>query len=314
MSKNQKSVGLKIALPNGSLEEGTIRLFEEANLKIKKDPRKHDARIDDLLISLATFMRPQHIPSLVERGVYDVGICGSDYVEESGAAVCFVADLLYGRGTSNGLARIVLVTARRNPVERIENIEPGTIVLSEYPNITKRAFASRLPIEIRFSYGGTEAHIPRDYLYGVCLTDTGESLTANGLKIISELHKTRTVYIANMAMHHLIEKLSTGEDEIYNGPKYRDIMTLKYLLTGTLEARAFVFMTMNVTAAKKTAVLEVLPALKQPTVTRLADGGQFAIGTVVKRQEQTRVLADALHAGATDVLTQPLLQMVRSWY
>src|SRR3989338_8669195 len=109
MLENQKSIGSRIALPNGSLEEGTSRLFEEANLKIQKDPRRHNAFISSPLISRVTFMRPQHIPRLVEQGTYDLGICGFDCVEESNAYVVQVPDLSYGRGASNGGAKVVLV-------------------------------------------------------------------------------------------------------------------------------------------------------------------------------------------------------------
>src|SRR3989338_9474313 len=224
----KKTEGLKIALPNGSLEEGTMRLFEEANLKIKKDLRKHDAFVDGPLILRVTFMRPQHIPALVERGVYDVGICGSDCIEESETDVVLVAELPYGRGASSGAAKVVLVTSIENPVEAIEQVEPESVVLSEYPNITKRAFARHSSVDIRFSYGGTEAHIPGDYRYGVCLTDTGASLKANGLKVIHTLLETHTCLITSR------EILSTTAESPKEHESKKLVVALKHLLLGTL--------------------------------------------------------------------------------
>lgn len=299
MRELQKSIGLKIALPNGSLEENTRQLFKDANLAIRGESRKHDARVDNPLILRVTFMRPQHIPPLVAIGAYHLGICGADCVAEAGATVEPLAGLPYGRGESSGQARIVLVTAVDNPIQLVEDIPLDTLVLSEYPHITERFFTERqVGVEVRFSYGGTEAHVPRDYLYGVCLTDTGTSLAANGLKILATVFETSTVLIANKGI--VVECR-------------QEVTAIKHWLVGTLEARAVVFMVMNVMASKKEAVLKVLPALKQPTITQLADGQQFSIGTTVRKTEQNNVLTRALEAGATDVLIQPICQIVREW-
>lgn len=313
MSENQKSIGLKIALPNGSLEEGTIKLFEKANLPIRKDSRKHAARIDSPPVSKVTFMRPQHIPTLVERGMYDVGICGSDCIEESEAHVVRVEELPYGRGASSGAAKVVFVASKENPCKTIEQVEHGSVVLSEYPNITKQAFAGHSSVEILFSYGGTEAHIPGDYQYGVCLTDTGVSLAANGLKIIAELCTTCTVLIANKDRHHTHRKLSTGEDEIYNGPKLTTIMTLKNLLAGTLEARERVFLVMNVSAEKKERLLQQLPALKTPTITSLSGGSYFSVGAAVRIAELNQLIPRLFEFGAEDLIEMPVSKVIKSW-
>ena len=263
MSENQKSVGLRIALPNGSLEEGTLRLFEEANLKIRKDSRKHDAQIDDPLISQVTFMLPQHIPRLVEKGIYDVGICGWDCVCESNTWAVEVAKLSYGRGTSSGKAKIVLITSKDNPAQSIREVERGSVVLSEYPNRTKECFAAfHIPIGIDFSYGGTEAHILRDYLYGVCLSDTGASIAANGLKIIHTLLETHTSVIVSREIW-----LISSELEVPENPKQEMVKALVHLLLGVLDAREQVFLVMNVSVGKKGGLLQQLPALKTPTVT-----------------------------------------------
>lgn len=297
--KKTKSDGLKIALPNGSLEEGTIRLFGDANLGITKSSRAQNARIDGGFIREAKFVRPQIVPDLVASGAYELGICGADCIEESQADVVVLAELPYGRGTSPGRAKVVLVTSKTNPIQRIQDIAPGSVLLCEYPEITRRAF-ERLGIQvtIRFSHGSTEGLVPEPFEYGVCLTDTGASLGANGLKIVEVLFETRTALIANR-----------------DAVKWYDseIKTITHLLVGTLDARSFVFLTMNVSRGKRSAVLRVLPALKRPTITKLVGGRTFSLGTVVSKSEQNQVIASILQAGATDVLVQPILQMVRSW-
>lgn len=294
MTAHQKSNGLKIALPNGSLKEGTLRLFEEADLQIKRDGRSHSARIISTLFSRVTFMRPQHIPKLVENGTYDLGICGFDCVCESEATVAIVSPLSIGRGTSNGEAKVVLVTDENLTSAEVPE---GSVILSEYPNITRGAFGDR--VDIRFSYGGTEAHIPGDYRYGVCLTDSGESLAKNKLKVQRVLLQTYTALIANTLP--------------WNGEKAEAIKTVQYLLLSALHARGKVLLKMNVSSEKKEAVLAVLPALKTPTVAPLADGESFAIETVVPRKEANILIVKAAQAGAEGILELPITKMLPKW-
>lgn len=294
MIENTKSVGLNIALPNGSLEENVMRLFEEVYLQIKRDERSQSARILSRLFSRVTFMRPQHMPKLVESGVYDLAICGFDCVMESEATVAVVTKLSIGRGTSNGEAKVVLVTGENQATTEVPT---GSVVLSEYPNFTRRMLGES--VEVRFSYGGTEAHIPGDYEYGVCLTDSGESLAKNALKVQRVLLKTYTALIANISA--------------WNGEKAEAIKTVQHLLLSALNARGKVLLKMNVSADKKNAVLAVLPALKTPTVTSLSDGQSFAIESVVPINDANEIIIKAAQAGAEGILELPITKLIPNW-
>lgn len=291
---------LKIALPNGSLEEGTMRLFEEANLKVIRPPRRHEARIDDLRISLVTIMRPQHIPRLVEQGTYDVGVCGFDSVMESNAQICVVTHLCYSRQTFGGI-QVVLVGAADDATQTVAHVPDGSSILSEYPEYTKRFFEKlHIPIRVEFSHGGTEAHIPRDYRYGVCVTETGASIKANGLRIIGKLFDSSTVLIAN--------RKSESDKK-----KGEAIHTLKLLLMGAHDARDKVYLVMNVPARKKNEILKRVPALKTPTISRLAGGKGFVIASVVGRERLNEIIPDLLKHGAQDLLELPISKVIRSW-
>ncbi|MCX6752338.1 MAG: ATP phosphoribosyltransferase [Candidatus Nomurabacteria bacterium] len=312
--QNKKSVGLRIALPNGSLEEGTMRLFEQANLRIFKDPRKHNARIEDQLFSEVTFMRPQHIPRLVENGTYDIGICGLDCQFESSAHNCVIAELPYGRGNSSGKAKVVLVTSQSNHAKRIEDVERSSIldeypsILSEYPSLTKSSFRDRnIDVKIEFSYGGTEAHIPRDYKYGVCLTDTGASLVANGLKTIHTFLESYTCLITNQ------EIWCRSGTKTSDHAKKKSVVALKHLLLGTLAAREQVFLVMNVTTQDKDKLLQQLPALKTPTITPLSGGNYFSVGAVIFKEELNTLIPALLTSGAEDLVEMPISKVIKSW-
>ncbi len=295
MKRKQKSVGLRIALPNGSLEEGTLRLFEEAGLKIKRTPRKHEATIDSPLVSCVTFMRPQHIPPLVTNEAYDIGICGYDCVVETETAALMnvVSALPIGRGSSNGKAKVVLVAGKE---ETKTEIPRDTLVLSEYPNLTRGVLGKR--VNVRFSYGGTEAHIPNDYRYGVCLTDTGESIVTNRLKVVRVLLSTYTGLFASISVAR---------------EKREAIKTLHHLLCGAFNARGNVLLKMNVPREKKDAVLSVLPALKTPTIAPLADGVSFALETVIPKKDANNIIVKVAQAGACGILQIPIAKIIPNW-
>ncbi len=307
--KSQKVTGLKLALSNGSLRGGTTLLFGEANLKIWEDLRKHDAWIDDPLIERVTFMRPQHIPDLVSSGAYDVGICGLDCQYESSSGSYVIGELPYGRGTSSGKARVVLVTAKSNPAKSIEDVEEDAVILSEYPELTKSYYEnlSLTSPTVRFSYGGTEAHIPRDYRYGVCLTDTGASLKANRLKVIHTFMETYTCLIVNQDIW------TTTAESPKEHKKKKLVFALKHLLFGTLDARERVFLVMNVWKGNKDKLLEQLPSLKSPTITPLAGGDYFSVGTVAHKTELNELIQKLLTNGAEDLVEMPISKVISSW-
>lgn len=291
---------LRIALPSGSLEENTLHLFEEANLKVIREPRKQESEIRDPLISEVVIMRPQLMPRLVEKGAYDVAICGWDCVLESGALVESVTELAYSRFTS-GKVKVILFGSIDDPIQKASEIEPGTSILSEYPKYTRRFFEKlSIKVDVEFSPGTTEAHVPRDYRYGVCVSERGLSLFANKQKIIKVLFESATTLIAN-------------KQTLKDPQKAEAIQTLKLLLVGTLEARDQVLLVMNVPAAKKDIVLERLPALKHPTISELAGGEYFALNAVVHRSEINRVIPDLLKYGAEDLIELPISKLIRHW-
>ena len=291
---------LSIALPNGSLEDGALKLFEEANLKVLRAPRRHGAKIDDPRISRVTIMRPQHIPRLVEQGTYDLGVCGQDSIFESDARVSILKHLRYSRRTLGGV-QVVLIGAENDATVTPDQVPPGSAILSEYPGWTQRFFDKLgIAVAVEFSYGGTEAHIPGDYRYGVCVTETGSSLAANGLRIIGTLAESHTVLIAN-------------PDAALDEKKREAIHIVSLLLSGAQDARDQVLLVMNVPTGQKETILKRVPALKEPTVSSLAHGKGYAISSVISRHNLNAVIPDLLKHGAQDLLELPISKVIRGW-
>ena len=296
--------GLLIAaLPDGSLEQATFELFERANLPVyRRMPRNYTVEIGGGdIFSKGVIMRPQVIPDLVSRGDYDVGFCGEDCVFESGSSVEVVCRLAYSKVTSCAV-KVVLFTHAENPVEKAEDVPPQSTIVSEHPNCTRAHFQQLgIPVTVLQWPGKTESAVSSGtYAYGVCVSETHNTLTTNKLKVIGELFESHTVLIASP---------KALEDKA----KKETIRLLELLLCGTLESRDMVMLFMNVPVAVKKTILGLLPALQQPTVSPLVNDGFVAINTVVSIEKVNDVIKNVLQAGAQGVIQVPVTKLIRSW-
>lgn len=289
---------ITIALPKGSLEAQTLQVFKEADLEVRRTDRDYNPRIDDPRIGKVKILRPQEIPLYVQMGYFDLGISGVDWVEESGADVVEVANLSYSK-TGDGNVKIVVAVHRDEPIEDVTAIRAGSRVTTEYPRITKRFFDELgIPVRLFTSYGASEAKVPDLMDVVVDLTETGSTLRKNGLKIVGEIMESHTALLAN-------------RDSLRDPEKHREIDEIATLLMGVIEARRQVLLTMNVPAAALERVIEVLPAMKRPTLSRLHGIDYFSIQTVVQKGLVNGLIPALKAAGAEDILEIPITKIVR---
>ena len=288
---------LRLVLPKGSLEKATLELFEAADLAVVRSSSvDYRASIDDPRIVEVRILRPQEIPVYVAEGLFDFGITGRDWVEETNSSVHSLGELRYSKATTNPV-RVVVAVDGNSPAQRVEDLPNGVRVTSEYPEMTKRFFAQKgIKADVRLSYGASEAKIPDIADCVVDITETGRALKAAGLRIIDTILTSYTELIANKeswadpAKRHAMEQLHT-------------------LLTGTLEARGQVLVKLNVGEANYEKVLAVLPSAKSPTVSRLASG-DYAVESVVQKRTINTVIPALKDAGATDILELPISKII----
>jgi len=288
---------LRLVLPKGSLEQATLELFEAADLTVVRSSLvDYRASIDDPRIVEVRILRPQEIPVYVAEGLFDLGITGRDWVEETNSTVHSLGELKYSKATTNPV-RVVVAVDGDSPVQRVEDLPNGVRVTSEYPEMTKRFFAQKgISADVRLSYGASEAKIPDIADCVVDITETGRALKAAGLRIIDTILTSYTELVANKdswahpAKRHAMEQLHT-------------------LLSGTLEARDRVLVKLNVSEANYERVLAVLPSAKSPTVSRLASG-DCAVESVVQKRTINTVIPALKDAGATDILELPISKII----
>jgi len=289
---------LKLVLPKGSLEKATLELFEAADLKVSRDSAvQYKASIDDPRVAEVRILRPQEIPQYVAEGLFDLGITGRDWVEETSSQVESLGELQYSKATSNPV-RIVVGVPQDSPVTSVSELPQGVKVSSEYPELTKRFFAEKgIDADIRLSYGATEAKVPDIVDCIVDITETGRALRAAGLKIIDTILVSYTELIANPTA-------------FADPQKAHAMHQLRTLLEGVLEARGRVLVKLNIPSDRLSAVIDILPSMKAPTVNELYGGAGYAVETVVEKRKINVLIPALSDAGATDIIELPISKIV----
>jgi ATP phosphoribosyltransferase len=289
---------LTLALPKGSLEKQTLRLFEEAGLEVKRAFRDYNPVIDDPRIGKVKILRPQEIPKYVEEGFFDLGIAGWDWVNETEADVEVIADLPYSK-QSSGSVKLVVAVSEDSDIHKPEDIKPGSRVTTEFPNLTRKYFEKLgIPVEIFFSYGASEAKVPELMDVVIDLTETGATLRRNRLRIIGTILESTT-------------KLLGNKDSWKDPEKRKAMEEIRTLLLGVIEARGKVLLSMNVPEDKLEELVSVLPAMKKPTVSKLYSTGYYAVETVVPKNEVNILITKLKEKGAEDILELGISKIVR---
>ena len=289
---------LSLVLPKGSIEKATLDLFEAADLAVLRgSDRDYHASVDDPRIDRVRILRPQEIPTYVERGIFDLGIAGRDLITEAGADVVSLGEFRYSKVTTNP-ARIVLAVPQDAPWQSVADLPDGLRISTEYPEMTERFFAEHgIKATVIRSFGATEAKVPDIVDAIVDVTETGSSLRKNGLRILCTLLSSYTELITNAAAYANPEKRAAMED-------------IALLLRGVIQARGQVLLKLNVAADQLAAVTGMLPAMSSPTVTALANSGMHAVETVVPKRGVNTLIPALKAAGGRDILEIPISKIV----
>ena len=286
---------LKLGIPKGSLEHATIDLFAKAGFKITTSSRSYFPAIDDSDIE-CMLIRAQEMARYVEDGVLDAGLTGRDWIAESDAKVETVADLIYAK-QSFGKVRWVLAVPEASPIHGVRDLE-GKIVATELVATTKRYLAANgVTAKVEFSWGATEVKPPELADAIVEVTETGSSLRANKLRIVETIMESNTQLIANV---------DSWNDEW----KRRKLEDIRMLLEGAINALGKVGLMLNVKRSDLSQVLEVLPALKRPTISNLSDDEWLAVNTILDETTVRTIIPRLKEAGAQGIVEYPLNKIV----
>lgn len=295
MNQEKKSV-LRLGLPKGSLQESTFRLFQKAGWRISASARSYAPYVDDPDLEI-TLLRAQEMSRYVEQGVLDAGLTGYDWIQENNSDVHQVCELEYAKQEFRPV-RWVLAVPEDSPIHSATDLQ-GKRIATELVQYTRRWLEShKVTADVEFSWGATEAKVPNLVDAIVELTETGSSLRANKLRIVEELLRSTTRFIANHG---------SWKDDW----KRTKIEGMVILLQGALNAESKVGLKMNVPPQSFETVLQVLPSLNKPTISPLAGmEGWNAVEVVVDEIVVRRIVPELRRAGATGIIEYPLNKVI----
>lgn len=287
---------LKLGIPKGSLQDATIALFKRSGWKINVNGRSYFPEINDSSIDCA-ICRAQEMSRYVENGTLDAGLTGRDWIAENASDVHVVSDLVYSKVSARP-ARWVLAVPYDSPIKTLEDLK-GKKIATELVAFTRRYFEDRrIPVDIEFSWGATEAKVVSGLADAVVeVTETESTIKAHGLRIIHELMQTNTQLIVN---HTAWE----------NAFKRQKVEQIALLLKGALLGDKLVGLKMNVPQERLDGVVALLPSLNAPTVASLYQSSWFSVETVVDANTVRDLIPELLKNGAEGIIEYPLNKVV----
>ncbi len=286
---------LRLAIPNGNLQQATVDLFSKAGYNMVVRERSYFPTVDDDEIE-CMLVRPQEQPRYVQDGIIDAGITGYDWIKETGSNVIEVAEMTYSK-VSRRPTRWVFVVPDDSPVRTIKDLE-GKRIATELTNLT-REFLDKAGVQalVEYSFGATEVKpgLLADAI--VEATETGNSLRANGLRIIDTLIESTPRLIAS----------PQAWDDPWKRQKIEDIALM---LNAVMAAEGKVWLSLNCKKDDLDAVVEILPALDTPTVNSLTDPTWCEVTTIVDEAVVRVIVPRLKKAGAHGIVEYPLNKII----
>jgi len=289
------SNSLKLGIPAGSLQEATAELFRRAGYKITFSSRSYFPQIDDDEIE-CMLIRAQEMARYVEDGVLDAGLTGKDWIMENQSDVEEVAELVFSK-VSRRPVRWVLCVPNDSPVQTVKDLQ-GKRIATEAVGMTERFLATHgVKAKVEFSWGATEVKPPKLADAIVEVTETGSSLRANNLRIVDEVLQSTPRFIANR--------------QAYADPwKKQKIDDIVLMLKGAMAAEGKVGLMMNVEREQLKAVLSILPALQQPTVSSLSNENWVSVTTILDESIVRNIIPRLKAAGARGIVEYALTKII----
>src|SRR5208283_1953225 len=286
---------LKLGVPKGSLQETTFNLLSKAGFHFSVSSRSYFPSVDDEELE-AMLIRAQELPRYVEDGVFDAALTGYDWIVESGANVISVSDLVYSKQSMRKV-KWVLAVHESSTVKSVKDLE-GKRIATEVVSITKNYLTkNKVNATVEFSWGATEVKTPDLVDAIVEVTETGSSLRANKLRIVDVVLESNTKLIANK---------KSWEDTW----KREKIENLAMLLQGAINAGTKVGLKMNLRKSDVDNVLQLIPALRKPTLSQLADDQWIALETIIDEDVVRKIIPQLKRAGAEGIIEYPLNKVI----
>lgn len=284
-----KDIKIKMAIPKGKLQVEIVKLLEEVGLSFKSNERNYRPVCSDSRFEIK-LLKSQNIPKLVELKQHDIGFAGLDWIAEQKAEVKVLKSL--------GFNPVEIVACIPDDWDYADLKKRKIIVATEYKTLSDKFLSENgFDYQLIRSYGATEVFPPEDADMIIDNTSTGTTILANHLKIVDTVYTSNTQFFANQACLDDPEKKAIIDDMLV-------------LMNGVLNGRKRVLLEMNCDEANIEAVVNLLPAMRAPTVAKLYNSKDYAVRAAVKKNEVKSLIPQLIKAGAIDILEIPIRKAI----
>jgi ATP phosphoribosyltransferase len=289
--KKLSSKNLKLAIQKeGRLTEETLDFLRSSGLEFESYKQKLFSLCRNFPLEIL-YVRDDDIPGYVEKGIVDLGIVGQNILNEKRPKVKELLNLRYG------FCSLVVAVPKESNIQTVKNLNGKTISTS-YPQSAKKFFKENGvstdivkisgSVEITPALGIAEAIVD--------LTSSGSTMALNDLRVLTGIYDSEAMLVAN-------------EKALTNGRK----LLVDKLLTrfkGVLAARNYKYVMMNAPENILGRLKEIVPGLKSPTVSPLAQKGWISIQTVIKEEVFWETVEKLKKAGAQGIIVLPIEKII----
>lgn len=292
---------LKIVIPDGSMKNRIVDLFERAGIPILVErPRTCKGIIPNAgWISEVAFQRPQEIPAYLKDGNFDIAIVGEDWIAECSCEFPVLLEMAIGR-SANQAVRIVLAAKQDREFQSVSELPENGIIYTEYPNLTRQFLQKngRTDIDVRTSYGNTELKTDFGADAIVDITESGTSLAENGLEIIETIMFSNTVVVTN-------------KTALENPEKKKLMEFFASLIKGAYQAEGYIMITANVPDNKRNKAAQIMGGLKGPTYSPVIKAeGWSALQAIAPKEKRLEIIQNLYEIGVTDIIVTPNITFI----
>lgn len=285
---------LSMTLPTGRIQNKVLELLSQIGIDVSKSERSYKPTVsaDGIQVKM---LKGQNIPELVALGRHDCGFSGYDWIVEREADVVELLDLGFDPVKIVAAVPEELVAERENG---FVNLGRQLVIASEYRGLTAKYIKEKsLPAVFLQTFGATEALPPEDADMIVDNTATGTTLKQNRLVIVDELLRSTTRFICN-------------KKALENPAKRKMMEEIVMLMESCLRARNKVLLEMHFSRENFDNVINELPCMKAPTVSKLYGEQGYAVKIAVENKEIRTLIPKLVSLGARDILEFRLEKIV----
>ena len=287
----------KLAIPNkGRLKNPTIEILKQAGYQFRVHEKELFCHCINEALSLI-FLRTQDIPVLVNAGVIDYGITGSDNIIETGSdLVETILPFDYGKCKiclimHNLDSKDIKKISTEKRIEWLQTKLSGKKIATSF-NVITQSFIKKNKINAQVVKinGSVEAMISLGMADAIVdIVETGDTLKANKLSIIQEIGFYQAQLISRK--------------EIVNS---HFSSMLKQKLQGIIYARKYSLIEYNVPAQNLLQAEKITPGYNSPTINKMENKNWYSIRAMVLKSNVLEVMDQLVNINAEAILETPI--------